>query len=455
VFETQRRVFSEDQMFKRLITSIILCCAAEAAIAEEDAVLYCFRDHELTTSKYGPVATFQKALNEQLKSCSPPGPSVSADGAFGPGTQAAIIKFTKCHAFQHPLPPVSPAHQGAITSRLWSEILPAEAPPSPQQRANDLTLVFEATDYTALEFNYCQSRSPKTGKLWTDGDDECYSNDPCSFATWGPRGATVGGGHEIQTILWEVNETDAQEVSSAFGSEYDAAKRLLAADKESKEVLLCAAFVDPDRRKAWKNAFFKLGHSAKVRTIYDQVYLSKAADGEKMLQLYAVYKALRPLIGRDPTEIDYALFLDRATHGGAPKADEVDDLVSELSDYIKSTPEKVSPAQLRWKLIHNLPVSNQQRDRLGRDVVYVYDGLGNAVGSDAIKAWKERGPFKASDFGLSDERFVPTFVATPANGYGRAPNRDAATQSERDACPSVVLHPIHPSTGTVVVCSPR
>ena len=88
-------------------------------------------------------------------------------------------------------------------------------------------------------------------------------------------------------------------------------------------------------------------------------------------------------------------------------------------------------------------------------MVYVYDGLGESVGADAIDAWNDRGPFKASDFGLSDDRFIPTFVAQPGNGYDPEPRSDQATETDRKSCPNVVLNPQKPDTGKSVECSKR
>ena len=320
-----------------IVIPIALCALITSAAAQEDTILYRYRGETLTASKFGPIAAYQKALDEKLETCVPAGPHVVADGSFGRGTQNAIVRLTQCSAFSKPLPANSPARSGAITSMIWSELLPSVPVPTAQQRANDLTLIFEATDYTALEFNYCQSRAPEEhGKTWLEGDPRCFSNDPCSFATWGPRGATVGGGQEIPKIIWQVDKSNASLVSSAFGTEYAVLKRLLSADRESGEVLLCAAFVDANRRAAWKTAFENLGSDASVRKTYDDVYLSKAADGAKMANFYSVYAALKPLIGRDPTEVDYALFLDRATHGGSPnKPEQVQATIDALRAYIE------------------------------------------------------------------------------------------------------------------------
>ena len=77
-------------------------------------------------------------------------------------------------------------------------------------------------------------------------------------------------------------------------------------------------------------------------------------------------------------------------------------------------------------------MGNQKEDRLGRDVVYIYDGMGTKVGQEAIHAWEKRGPYLASDFGLSDERFISNYVATPANGYGGVEKKNAATAGDPD-----------------------
>lgn len=442
---------------KHFIAVTFVALQLAPAAAQEDAILYRYRDQTLSTGKYGPIAAFQRALDTQLKSCSPAGPHVSNDGTYGAGTRQAISRLTQCHTFSKPLPSNSPARNGAITSMVWGELLPTTPLPTPEQRANDLTLVFEATDYTALEFNYCQSRAPeKNGKTWLQGDPRCFSNDPCSFATWGPRGATVGGGQEIQKIVWQVNKSNSAIVSASFGSEYDTMKRLLRADRESGEVLLCAAFVDSNRRAAWKAAFDKLGQEAIVRKTFDDVYLSKAADGAKMINFYSVFSALKPLIKRDPTEIDYGLFLDRSTHGGSPnKAEQVQQTIAILEAYIKKLGKTPSPAELRWQLTKALPVGNQSRDRLGRDVVYVYDGLGANVGADAVDAWQHRGPFKASDFGLSDDRYISTFTAQPGSGYDDEPRSDQASAADRASCPKIVLNPQSPKDGSFRQCTPR
>jgi hypothetical protein len=136
-------------MLRILLFVSLLVASLSCEAAEEDTVLYRFRNETLRTSKYGPIAALQKALEQGLQACTPPGPHVSSDGAFGQGTSTAIKTFARCHHFSQPLPQNSAARTGAITTLLWKELLPTSAAPSAEQRANDLTLVFEATDYTA------------------------------------------------------------------------------------------------------------------------------------------------------------------------------------------------------------------------------------------------------------------------------------------------------------------
>ena len=70
-----------------------------------------------------------------------------------------------------------------------------------------------------------------------------------------------------------------------------------------------------------------------------------------MVNFFAVYAAVKPLIGRDPTEIDYALFLDRVTHGGSPnKSEEVRETIKALRSYIEKLGRTSTPAELRWAL---------------------------------------------------------------------------------------------------------
>ena len=328
-------------MLKKLV--LLLTFVPMMAQAAEDSILYRFRGEKLRTGAYGSIASFQAALKEKLATCPPPSSPVKADGVFGAGTQTAIKRLSACYKFEAPLPPDSAAHQGAITTDLWRAVMNGAPAPSADARAQDLTMVFEDTDFTDLEFNYCQSHSPNTGKTWAAGDHECYSNDPCSFATWGPRGATVGGGHEVQTILWEVKQKKPDIVSSAFGGESETLDRLLEADKESAEVILCSAYADPQRRESWKDAFRKLGKEALVHSIYNAVYMSTAADGAKMLRFYKLYHNLKAVLGRDPTEVDHAFFIDRSTHGGVPSADELQSLTKKLTDFINELDPKTFP----------------------------------------------------------------------------------------------------------------
>ena len=67
----------------------------------------------------------------------------------------------------------------------------------------------------------------------------------------------------------------------------------------------------------------------------------------------------------------------------------------------------------------------------------------------------ERGPFKAADFGLSDDRFVPAFVEQASYGYDAEQRSDQATAMDRASCPTVVLKPQKPDRNKLLQCSPR
>jgi hypothetical protein len=54
----------------------MLFTSISAAAADEDKILYRYRGETLTTSEYGPIAAFQKSLDEKLQTCVPAGPRV-------------------------------------------------------------------------------------------------------------------------------------------------------------------------------------------------------------------------------------------------------------------------------------------------------------------------------------------------------------------------------------------
>jgi peptidoglycan hydrolase-like protein with peptidoglycan-binding domain len=421
-----------------------MALAAGTASAAEDVLLYRYPGEPVRTGRYGPVARLQARLFAKIDECGAhsTGPYGEADGVFGGNTRRAVQDVLQCYPFGPVLGSGSSA-EGAITTGLWDLLMNGEPAPTAAERANQLTLVLEATDYDALEYNFCQSKNPSTGKRYLDGDPECYSNDRASYITWGPRGATAGHGAEVQQILYRVDQSDPSILGAAFGAEAGTMRRLIVAKPVSMERILCAVWLKPARRAAVKAGFARFGALPKVQNAYREIYDSADADGAKMARFYALYKSLEPDIGRAPTEIDFAFFLDRATHGGVPDRN-LPPLTASLKAFIAASASPPSPAQLRWKLASLLPVANQKQDRLGRDVIFVIDDPKVALSAAERAAWTARTVLRASDFGLSDAKSLPNYEPGPSYGYDDLTRVENATAAEMSGCPAKVLAPKTP-----------
>lgn len=434
-----------------LVTALFgLVVISKPSFAQEDLVLYRFvADKPIQNGDFGPIKRFQVAFAERVaSSCSVGDVEFSADGVFGRQTHDAIKALLLCYPEGPSMPSGSAAFDGVITEALW-QLVTSEPPPSAVQRAGDLTLAYEATDYTALEWNFCQSQNPAPPRLtFKSGDPQCYSNDPCSFATWGPRGATAGHGREIQAILFAVDRANSKLLEESFRNEFSEVRRLLEADRVSTERMLCAIWNDKLRSAAWVDGFWRLGKHQRVQEEYQRIYASVDYDGAKMRNFYRVYEGLQ----RDPTEVDYAFFLDRATHGGFPRSAQIDGVVREIQDFIRSAGREVNAAEIRWKLASLLPTANQKEDRLGRDVVFVIDTMRSKLSVSDLQAWQKRGPFRASDFGLSDQRTIPSFQPGPSIGYKDQKLRDVES-SQDNKCPAVAIAPLHPRSGKTIICN--
>jgi hypothetical protein len=198
-------------MFKlcRWLTAIGLACSLFLPANAHSEVLYRFSGAVLFDGKYGPVARAQQAASTALVACgkSP----ISADGRFGSGTRAALRTLAGCPAFQAKLAGDADARDGTLTDRYWTALI-TDAAPSVDARAKTIMLTFEATDYTRMEWNFCQSSPLYNPAI---GNRVCYSNDPRSYLTWGPNGATGGGGREVQLILKAVDVENASIVEES------------------------------------------------------------------------------------------------------------------------------------------------------------------------------------------------------------------------------------------------
>ena len=416
-----------------LLTFAHTTCVAQTL---SDAVLYAFRQGELFDGKFGKFAEVQHAVSAALTHCGKPG--IAVDGRFGSATLQAIKSLVNCPAIKPHLPDDSPAVHGVISTALWRLLLPASSLPSVAQRAQTLVLTHEDTDYDSLEWNFCQSKGPD-GKLWSADNpaQPCYTNDPTSYITWGPRGATAGGGQEVQWILWRAEQQDHTLISTAFGTEAAAVRRFMTLPDHAARQFLCEVYVDKPRKAQWTHAFALFGKLPSVQKLYDHHYLSLASDGAKMQDFYRLYERL----GVKPTEVDYAFFLDRATQSSPPAPNET--TAATLTKWLAKMKLAHTPANVRRAIAATFPTPHQKFDRLGRDVAFIVDAVSEARLTMAERsAWQNRGALSAGSVGFSDERPAP-FLSVISEPSG--PRFDgAATPAAATSCPAAVLNPQRP-----------
>jgi hypothetical protein len=426
---------------RRLLIGVAFVACGHTACAAQtlsDAVLYAFRQGVLFDGKFGKFAEVQHAISAALSRCGMPG--ITVDGRFGSATLQAIKALVNCPAIKPHLPEGSPAAEGAISTALWRLLLPASPLPSIAQRAQTLVLTHEDTDYDSLEWNFCQSKGPD-GKLWSPDDPAlpCYSNDPNSYITWGPRGATAGGGQEVQWILWRAEQQDHALLNTAFGAEAAAVRRFMTLPDSAARQFLCEVYIDKSRKAQWTQAFAVFGKLPVVQKLYDHHYLSLASDGAKMRDFYRLYDRL----GVKPTEIDYAFFLDRATQSSAPAPNGT--TVATLTKWLAKLKLEHTPANLRRAIATTFPTPYQKFDRLGRDMAFIVDAVSEARLTAAERsAWQNRGALSAGSVGFSDERPAPP-LSTISESSG--PRFDGvATQAAATSCPVAVLNPQRPQS---------
>jgi peptidoglycan hydrolase-like protein with peptidoglycan-binding domain len=420
--------------FSIFATTAFLVSTAAAA-----ETLYARSGATLTDGLFGSIAQFQSALNKSLRECNKPPANPVADGKYGPGTVAAIIAFMSCPAAQD-LARDDAAWRGTVTDSLWKKLLPSTPPPTIDDRVQTLVLTYEATDYTRAEWNYCQNKP-----LYNPSDPQsvCYTNDPRSYLTWGPRGATAGHGREIQAILWLISQRARLDLENAFGGEISNIDRLVGLSPAATEKMLCAVWMDSSRRAHWSAAFANLGKAATTRRTYNEYYRSTHSDGSKIRTFFNLYE----LIGLNPSEIDYGFFVDRATHSSPPAAARLPALAEQTRVFIagKDNPNALA----RLFLSRNIVTGNasQIADRRGRDIAFVLDALDKKgiLTRQERNDWEARGRYKASDVGLSDGRAAPGFTPTTIDlSKMPAPTSNDLTASEENVCPDRVLHPVPP-----------
>lgn len=431
--------------------SIFVLAGTKAHAADPHQVLYEYDGRALAVGKFSIVSVFQERLFQAAVQCRKKTPASygTPDGAIGANTLQAVKDYITCR------PDLatngragnganSPERNGAITIGIWQSLMPDTMPfPDAIERANQLTFALEGTDFDRVEFNFCQSRNPSSGKKFIEGDPYCYSNDKASYLTWGPRGATAGHGAEVQQIIVLAEKAHPGLLQTVFGPEADTMRRVVLGDDDSVETILCAAWANPQRRNDLRQRFARYGALHEVQEAYRMVYEAANADGGKVQRFFRIYKALKPVINRDPTEIDVAFFIDRATHGGAPPGD-LAPLIEKMQYFATRTKKVPSPGQLRRQLAAWLPSSHKYNDRLARDAIFLIDDPDVDLSDAHRRIWQKRSGLRASSFGLADDRYVPAYPVMPVTGYEAIKRFVTARPSEKRACPAAALRPHNP-----------
>lgn len=438
---------------------VVMTGAAHSAAA--DTVVLDATRYDILAGRYSVFAKFQGSLQRVLDACGKGTPPVvsrgeNASGKIGLATRRGIQRAMECATLRD-VPRDSAAKNGVLTEAVWRSVMGTEPLPTVELRANALILSFEATDFgDAPEWNLCQDghRGQLGQSRSRSSEFVCYNeSDPCSFLTWGPRGATAGAGREVQWILWMAWHRNPTQIETAFGPEFNNLQRFFRLKGGGKKQcdgniplkqFVCAVWVDPSRRRIWDNALASLGHSEVVRNVYAELYAFKEFDGAKLQDYFALWAKLSLV----PSEVDYAFFLDRITHLGGPP-DEDDEAVEAMRACLKREDRALSTNGAARRCLSRLQPHDTQPDyRLARDVAFYLDAYPEGVLSEReIKAWGGYVPLSAvHNFGLSDATPMRIADAASTASLGPdAPHPDSSelTSSELKACPPGVLWPVH------------
>lgn len=436
-----------------LAAALAVSLVSGAALARDDSqLLYRYRKiddkhaADWDDGKFGPIIKFQRALRQRLERAGKRGDDLpAADGDYGKGTQKAIVALLTLNDFRDLAP--ATGQLPAITEALWSRLMPAEPTPTAEQRAMTLVFTYEGTPYDKTpEWNFCQRVDSATRR----STPPCVTDDYLSYLTWGPRGATAGGGREIQGVLIAVDQASPKLIDAAFLDEAAAVRRFLHLRERRRapavldsERYLCGVWMDADRADRWGRGFASLGANELVQKTYENLFQSSDFDGAKIRALFALYKRL----GRTPTEIDFAFFLDRATQtSGLVVGDEINteaaiEAVALLIEQRISDPRQAKAWEIR-RLLSILQVPpNEIADRNGRDVAFFVDGLDvSNLTADELANWDHRDMRHAIDVGLSDERSAVWSGPTEGSFPTLVEPVGTLTDTEMKACPIWVLN---------------
>lgn len=421
------------------LVAILLVCIISSVCRVEGTVLYERSSGMLKDGDYGPIKRFQTALNAALMACGRR-ERVHPDGKYGDETITGIRAYLYCPAAAQ-IPVNDPSRKGKISLEMWKNLIPGGAVPDLNSRTLTLVLTYENTDYSIIAWNFCQStpryEPDKPGSL-------CYSNDKKSFLTWGPRGATAGHGREIQGILWLLLRDRPDLIKSSFGEEFSYLRRFIGLSEQSTQKMLCAVWRNPVRREAWRLAFAKLGANEFTRDTFNRYYQSTISDGGKIARLYRLYE----LAGLTPSEVDYAFFVDRATHSTVPSSEALTALAAKMKTFVAPFKNNKN-AYARLLISRELLAPNTNRiwDRRGRDMAFIL-GILRSTGTlkdQEIQDWERRGRYLVSDVGLSDTISAPPFTPVQLDLTGMPKGTDELNDDERNNCPYTVLNPRSPT----------
>ena len=356
--------------------------ATAVAVTPLNQTVLRYRGKALSGSRWGLVGDLQHSMNAALEACgkSP----LQLDGIFGKNSREGLRRLASCPDFADLSMAEGEEHDGHVTVGIWTRLNENSPTPVAIGRAFVLWLTHEGTDYDVAEFNISSNGTPQP-------------NDPKSFLTWGPYGATVGHGAEVQRIL--SSPELASVLASCFGTELTALQTLLPLRKEAARPLMTEIASTPARRSAWKAAFKCLGSEKLVRDAYERL-----AWGQDwfMPNVRALAKIVTDS-GSQVSETDFAMFVDIGMHMTVTNQ-RIQAVKTALA--APNLPNPLSSAARRQAIGQALvaTLSNQIEDRRGRNVVYYVDGIGEANLSAAERqAWQTRSGLKASDLGLADQ----------------------------------------------------
>lgn len=444
------------------LSSLALAIIAPGGVlAASDRTIVNSPDLIVSGGRYSQFADFQSRLRNYLQRCDRTRyrevvRQLDADGRIGKETRRAVIAALACGQLKD-VPEDSPAKEGAITTAVWRAVMGMIPPPDLRARTMALTLTFEDTDFgDAPEWGFCRDNNPDAAESSdpSAADFVCHNaSDPCSFLTWGPRGATAGGGREIQLVLAMVNKRQPRLIERSFGSETANVRRMLSLaagdaqrcpEDSAVELFMCSVWLDRKRRQQWDSGLIRLGEVPLVRQLYERLYSFAEFDGAKLIDYYELWSRL----GLEVSEVDYAFFMDRITHYGGPWQHAKDVTVARLAACMAADSQAHhANGKARRCLALQQPHPNQPDDRLARDVAYYIDAYpDDTLPAREISAWAHFKPVSAvTGLGLRDDvkvaRPEATSIAHSGEVMPEPQASDALTEAERKSCPAAVRTP--------------